>query len=169
MDVSSLDIQSFYPPDLEILGMNETNREIVIHLHSVSHACKCQKCGSLLLKHHGSHHRTVQDLPVLGKRVKLDAQIYDYECCNPECNLNVVTETFDGFLSHNSRRTERLEDFICILALKTNCEACSRILNSMNVQISSDTIIRLLIKRYKMQPASVLIDAAGESLHVNSS
>lgn len=52
-----------------------------------------------MAKHHGSHHRNVQDLPILGKRVKLDAQIFDYECSNPACDSSAVTETFNGFLS----------------------------------------------------------------------
>lgn len=152
MSKSSVDIQSFYPSDLKILSIDETDQEIIIHMHSISQECTCYKCGSHLIKHHGSHHRNVQDLPILGKRVKLDTQIFDYECINPSCAVSSVTETFDGFLSYNSRMTERLEDFICILAVETSCEACSRILKDINVKISGDTVIRLLTKRYKNQP-----------------
>lgn len=153
MSATSLDLQSFYPSDLKITDVEETAQEIIIHMHSISQKCNCYKCGSSLIKHHGSHHRNIQDLPILGKRVKLDAQIYDYECKNESCDTHAVTETFDGFLSYNSRMTERLEDFICLLAIETSCEACARILKSMNVKISGDTVIRLLIKRYMNQPA----------------
>ena len=153
MSTSLLDIQSFYPSDLKILGIDETDQEIIIHVHSDSRQCMCHKCGFPMITHHGSHHRNVQDLPILGKRVILDAQIYDYECTNPECGAAAVTETFDGFLSYNSRMTERLEDFICILAVETSCEACARIMKSINVKVSGDTVIRLLTKRYLNQPA----------------
>ncbi len=155
MSASSLNIQSFYPSELKITGIDETDQEIIIHMHSVSRECKCHKCGTHLNKHHGSHHRNVQDLPILGKRVKLDTQIYDYECTNPECELSAVTETFDGFLTYNSRMTERLEDFICILAVETSCEACARILRMVNVKISGDTVIRLLTRRYLEQPVPI--------------
>lgn len=161
MPVTALDLQTFYPADLKITDVEETSQEIIIHMHSVSQDCKCYKCGSLLTKHHGSHHRNVQDLPILGKRVKLDAQIFDYECSNPTCDPSAVTETFDGFLTYNSRMTERLEDFICILAVETSCEACARILKSMNVKISGDTVIRLLTKRYMKQPNSICSSTIG--------
>lgn len=155
MSVTALDLQSFYPTDLKIIDVEEKPQEIIIHMHSVSQKCTCYKCGSPLIKHHGSHHRNVQDLPILGKRVKLDVQIFDYECTNPACDPFAVTETFDGFLTYNSRMTERLEEFICILAVETSCEACARILKSMNVKISGDTVIRLLSKRYLSQPVPV--------------
>lgn len=161
MSATVLDLQSFYPSDLKILDVEETNQEIIIHMHSVSKECSCYKCGSPLIKHHGSHHRNVQDLPILGKRVILNAQIFDYECCNPACDSSAVTESFDGFLSYNSRMTERLEDFICILAVETSCEACARILKSLNVKISGDTVIRLLTKRYLNQPAPVCSSTIG--------
>ena len=42
--------------------------------------------------------------------------------------------------------TDRLEDFIRMLALETNCEGAAAICKEMGIQISGDTIIRLLRK-----------------------
>lgn len=148
---SNLDLQQFYPEELKISEVESTEDEILIHMHSVSKTCRCHKCGTLLTKHHGSHRRKVKDLPILGKRVTLCAQIFDYQCTSETCGSFAATETFDGFLSHNSRMTERLEDFACMLATETSCESAARILNSVKVKISGDTIIRLLIKRYRNQ------------------
>ena len=150
---SSLDLKSFYPKELEILGVDETDREIVIHMHSTSTSCRCHKCGAELNKHHGSHHRNVQDLPILGKSVQLDIQAYDYECTCGGNGSFAAAETFDGFLDYNSRKTERLIDFICILALETSCESCAKILNCHNIKISGDTVIRLLKQRYSAENA----------------
>lgn len=161
MSSLSLDLQSFYPKELKITDVEETETEIVIHMHSVSKTCKCYKCGSELTVHHGSHHRSVQDLPILGKRVRLECQIYDYQCSCGENGSFAPTETFDGFLSYYSRMTNRLEDFLCILALETSCNACSRIMKAMNVKVSRDTIIRLLIKRYSSQPEPVVGSVIG--------
>ena len=68
---STLDLQSFYPSDLKIFSVDDTEDKIIIHMHSVSTSCTCHRCGALLYRHHGSHHRTVQDLPILGKQVIL--------------------------------------------------------------------------------------------------
>lgn len=160
---TTLDLQSFYPSDLKILNVEDTDEKIIIHMHSISTSCTCHKCGALLQQHHGSHHRTVQDLPILGKRVILDMQIFDYKCRSKSCAAFSPTETFDGFLSYNSRMTDRLEDFACVLAVETSCEASARILKSMNIRISGDTIIRLLLKRYSKQP----VEASGPSVGID--
>ena len=47
--------------------------------------------------------------------------------------------------------TERLIDFVTILALETSCEASARIMQAMHVKISGDTVIRMLLKRYQTQ------------------
>ena len=155
MSTADLNLQSFYPSELFITGIDELENEIIIHMHSRSHETICHKCGSTLVRHHGTHRRKVQDLPILGKRVTLDMQIYDYQCTSSSCGSFAATETFGDFLSYNSRMTTRLEDFICILAVETSCEACARIANSMNIKISGDTVIRLLIKKYKQQPVPI--------------
>ena len=150
--IPALDLQSFYPDDLKIIDIENKKDEIILHMHSVSKSCICHKCGKEITIHHGSHHRNVQDLPILGKRVKLDMQIFDYQCsCGENGNFS-PTELFDGFLSYNSRMTERLEDFLCTLAVETSCEAAARIMRNLNVKASGDTIIRLLIKRTREQP-----------------
>lgn len=148
MFVAEFDLQSFYPPDLKVLGVNDFDDHIVIHMHSISNEVTCHKCGVPLFKHHGTQCRRVQDLPILGKNVMLDMQICDYKCTSDSCGSFAATETFDGFLGHNSRVTERLKDFICMLAIETSCEASARILNSVNLKVSGDTVIRFPIKRY---------------------
>jgi transposase len=149
----TLDLQNYYPDTLKILDIKETQDEIIIQMHSTSKSCTCHKCGAVLTTHHGSHRRVVQDLPILGKRVKLVAQIYDYQCTSDACGGSFAsTETFNGFLNYNSRMTERLEDFICMLAVETSCEASARIMQSLNAKVSGDTVIRLLLKRYAQQP-----------------
>lgn len=59
----------------------------------------------------------------LGKQVILDMQIFDYECDSETSRSFTPTETFDGFLNYNSRMTDRLEDFVCVLVIETSCEA----------------------------------------------
>lgn len=78
--------------------------------------------------------------------------IYEFECENPDCSCVSTTENFNGFLNGHSRMTERLADLVTQLALETSCEGAARILKSMNIAISGDTVIRTLLKRYDKQP-----------------
>ena len=166
---SSLDLQRFYPDEIEIVSIEEDSDEVRLHMLSRSKSFCCPKCGEELRKLHATHHRTVQDLPILGKRVFLDIRVHDFQCQNPICEIGAFSETFHGFLNHYSRMTERLIDFVTILALETSCEASARIMQAMNVKISGDTVIRMLLKRYQTHenshiPVAVLEGRDGSAL-----
>ena len=57
--------------------------------------------------------------------------------------------------------TERCADFICTLALETSCEGCAHICHTLGIQVSEDTIIRLLLKRFDSFPDPEAGDAIG--------
>lgn len=82
----------------------------------------------------------------------LDMTIHDFQCLNGNCSIGAIAETFGGFLDYYSRLTERLVDFVTILTLETSCESSARIMQGMNIKISGDTVIRMLLKRYSKQP-----------------
>ena len=120
-------------------------------MRSITKKSTCPICKEETSNLHATHHRKVQDLPIYGKRTMLDINLYEFDCINPDCSVTSFTETFDGFLNNYSTMTERLVDLMITLALETSCEGCARILKSMNVKISGDTVIRTLIKRYEKQ------------------
>lgn len=147
-----LDMQKFYPEELQIAAVDQEDSEIVFRIYSRTEICKCPKCGVESTHKHGTYERKVQDLPILGRRTYLLVNAFEYQCDNMECDATTFAESIDGFLSRFGRMTERLAQFVCGLALETSCETCARILGAMNVKISGDTVIRLLLRRYSAQP-----------------
>ncbi|MHC6181038.1 transposase [Clostridium sp. JNZ X4-2] len=151
--INALEISSFFPKDSFIVTDIENNdNEILIKLKSKANSCECPRCHTISNHYHGTYIRKVQDLPILGKGVLLEITSHDYCCDNEDCDVVTIAETYHGFLNPYSRKTERLEDFICTLALETSCEGASRICKLIGIDISGDTIIRLLINRYEQQP-----------------
>lgn len=148
---NTITLTQFYPQELSIESVEQLEKEIKIKMRSKSKSCCCPKCQLPSSSLHATHHRKVQDLPILGKRVMLDINIYEYNCTNADCVVQSFTETFDNFLNNYSYMTERLVDLMTMLAIETSCESCSRILKSMNIKASGDTVIRTLIKRYEKQ------------------
>lgn len=151
-DLNSLPLAQFYPQNLLIKSVLTENDVIHIEMRSQTKKCNCPKCMTESSSMHATHHRKVQDLPIYGKRVILDIDLYEFNCVNPECSIISFTETFEKFLNNYSHMTERLADLMTTLALETSCESCARILQSMNIKTSGDTVIRTLIKRYEKQP-----------------
>lgn len=155
-------LNEFYPTDcLEIKEVKQEKTGITIRIKSVSKGCCCPKCGEITDQYHGTYNRKVQDLPILGKNVKLEIKAHEYNCTNEECDVSTIAESFNGFLNTYSRLTERCADFICTLALETSCEGCSRICKALGINISGDTVIRLLIKRYEALGEPAVGDVIG--------
>lgn len=149
---ANLNLQQFFPLDLRIQDVLTTEDTVYIQMKSKTKGFICPKCKKEITKYHAVHKRKVQDLPILGKRTILMINLYEFNCDNTECDCISTTENFDGFLNGYSRMTERLADFVTDLALETSCEGAARIMNSMNIKISGDTVIRTLIKRFDKQP-----------------
>jgi transposase len=151
-NAAEISLNQFYPSDsLRITEIINGKSDIVIHLKSITNACRCPACQELSEQYHGTYVRRVQDLPILGKHVQLEITAHEYTCLNPSCEVSTIAETYDGFLNHYSRMTERCAAFIATLALETSCEGCARICKEMGIHISGDSVIRLLLKRFENQ------------------
>ena len=158
----SLKLDMFFPDELlSITSVDHDDSSIHIKMRSKTHSSKCPECGQETKTYHGTYLRKVQDLPILGKTARLHITAHEYVCNNESCSKATFVEDFDGFLSYYGRMTERCADFICMLAMETSCEGCARICRAMNLQISGDSVIRLLIKRYRLQPVSECGSAIG--------
>lgn len=159
--ISKLDLHSFYPEEyfeIDECCVNDTS--VLIQLKSKRHTCECPKCHQISNYYHGTYKRYVQDLPVLGKNTSIILTAHEYECQNEQCSCKTISENFSHFLGYYGRFTERCEDFISTLALETSCEGAARICKHLGIQISGDTIIRILKKRFsqmKIEPVGSCI------------
>lgn len=142
----SVEKQSFYPEDLRVMEVEEEDRRFIIALKSQKHSHGCPECGQGMHSYHGTYKRSMQDLPILGKNVTLRITAYEYYCENTLCSVTTFTEDYEGFVGKSGRMTSRLEAFIRMLALETNCEGGAAICSEMGIRVSGDTIIRLLRK-----------------------
>lgn len=158
---SSLDLQEFYPETLSIYKITNDAKQITIFMQSKSKECICPSCKTISTKHHGMYHRRVQDLPIFGKPVWLDINAIEYQCENSDCPRVSNAETFHGFLRYQKRMTDRCAFFICALALETSCEAAAMICHALGIQVSGDTVIRMLLERAKDYPAATADDFVG--------
>lgn len=158
MEKAAIDLQQYYPAEMEIQKIEQEEKRLVIHMSSQTKSCRCQHCGEQAVKKRATYKRKAQDLPILGRQVILVINIHEYQC--EKCN-RPVAESFDGFLLRRSRLTERCRNFIVQLALETNCEGASRILKEIGIDYSGDSIIRLLLERLEEMPEPEIGSAIG--------
>lgn len=128
------------------MKIDENAATITLDMKSQKHSQDCPNCGQEMSVYHATYIRTVQDLPIFQKKVLLKITAYDYFCLAKSCDTKTFAEDYEGFAGRSGRMTDRLEDFIRMLALETNCEGAAAICREMGIQVSGDTIIRMLRK-----------------------
>ncbi|MEF9917503.1 MAG: transposase family protein [Lachnospiraceae bacterium] len=78
MTSEQMNLQSFYPDDLEVKNVLQSDQMITIKMNAHSNRCICPKCGVTSSHKHGTYERKIQDLPILGKSTQLLVNAYDY-------------------------------------------------------------------------------------------
>ena len=94
---NSLSLSQFYPENLPIQSICDSEDVINIILRSITKKSICPICKEETSNLHATHHRKVQDLPIYGKRTMLDINLYEFDCINPDCSVTSFTETFIDF------------------------------------------------------------------------
>ena len=157
---SKLDLQSFYPEDLRITQVLEDELSLTIYMKSQKHSHHCISCAQEMRVYHATYVRTVQDLPIFNKNVTLRITSYNYFCSDESCGTRTFAEDYGRFIGRSGRMTDRLEDFIRMLSLETNCEGAAAICKEMGIRVSGDTIIRML-RKMTDRPSPQCGDAIG--------
>ena len=88
----TLDLQKFYPEEIDITEVTQNEKEIYIHVSVQSKNCTCPKCGVLSEHKHGTYKRKLQDLPILGRTTYLIVNAYEYQCDNSSCDVTTFVE-----------------------------------------------------------------------------
>ena len=94
---TELALQSFYPPELEVANICQTDTEIHIKMFARSKSCTCPKCGIVSTHRHGTYERKLQDFPILGKFTWLFVHAYEYQCDNPDCDITCIHVLKEGW------------------------------------------------------------------------
>lgn len=120
-----------------------------IYCETKKQSTRCKYCGEESENVHSVYTRTISDLPIQKYKVKLVITVKKYFCNNPKCNHTTFAEPLD-FVEKNALRTKRLDEYIKEVGLKnSSIEARNQITNS-HVEISNNTILRILKKTKKL-------------------
>lgn len=138
----SKDTSLLYGKDHFIYHTEETDDRIDIFLKSSVHNCKCPFCGMESSALHATYERTLQDIPIRCKPTYVHANVFKYDCENPECRYKVFMEPL-SFASASQVRTDSLNALVLAMAMFMSNQGASTVLSLMGVTVSNDTIQRL--------------------------
>ena len=94
---------------------------------------------------HSTYTRTIADLPIQNYKVKLIITVKKYFCNNDKCNHRTFAGTLE-FVEKNAIRTKRLDDYINNIGLKVSSKEAEKQIKDNLVNISNNTVLRVVKK-----------------------
>jgi len=69
---------------------------VVLAVSSTRPSAVCSGCGAVSARTHGGYRRWLADLPVAGRRVRLDVGVRRFRCGRPDCSVVTFVEQIPG-------------------------------------------------------------------------
>ncbi len=131
--------------NLHYEGYEIQGEELFIYVSSARGKAICPYCGQESDQIHSRKVRTLKDLPMQGKKVKILLMQKKYFCPNEACAKKTFAERF-GFFEPKATKTNRLQKEIMRVALMQSSVEVSRYLRRSVAEVSKSTICNLLKK-----------------------
>ncbi|MFF3617513.1 ISL3 family transposase [Streptomyces sp. NPDC002580] len=120
-----------------------------LSVRSSAPAAACSGCGARSARVHGRYRRSLADLPVAGRGVKVVVTVRRFKCVNDACCQTTFSEQVPGLTSPFARRAPTLTKALVSIALALAGRAGSRLATRLGMPCGRD----LLIKLIRAQPA----------------
>lgn len=135
-------------PKLIVIKKEIIDRIMYIYCDTQKQKTKCKYCGQESENVHSVYKRTISDLPIQNYKVKLIINVKKYFCNNSKCQHTTFAEPLE-FIEDNAIRTKRLDNYINKIGLRTSSKDAERQVKDTYVNISNNTILRIIKKKQK--------------------
>lgn len=140
-------------PQLGIDQIEITPELIALIAHVEALEACCPLCGYESSRVHSRYRRTLQDLPCVGKTLRLVVQIRRFWCRNTDCARKIFAERVPDLTTSYARRTTRLTHMLSALGLALGGKAGAHLGAKLGMPTSRMTILRVL--RHMASPPEV--------------
>jgi transposase len=134
--------------NLNYEGYEVHGEELFIYVSSLREIADCPYCGQPSTHVHSHKVRTLKDLPIQGRKVKILLDQRKYFCKNKSCAKKTFAERF-AFFEPSATTTNRLREEILRVALTQSSVAAARYLRNSVVKVGKSTICNMLKKGRK--------------------
>lgn len=133
----------FSLPGFEVQEIESNEAALIILACATTPTAICPTCQQESHRIHSIYTRCPADLPVSGQMVRLHLRIRRFRCQNQACRRQTFVEPLPEVVQHYGRQTKRLRDTLRCFALALSGQAGSRLLNSLGIRSSGQTLRRL--------------------------
>lgn len=139
-------LEDLYPlSTFRLEKISQSNaEEIILQATSLSETAVCPYCQTTSKHRHSSYIRRPQASPCSKHMVRLLLSVHRYFCKNPDCTHRTFVERLPETVQFYAHRTTHLDELLNMMAFEMSAEAAARVAKRWNVQVSPDTILRLV-------------------------
>ncbi|HLV97459.1 MAG TPA: ISL3 family transposase [Ktedonobacterales bacterium] len=120
------------------------NETVTLLAHPTAEAHPCPGCGKQAIRIHSRSRRTLLDLSVCGRQVRLSLQVRRFFCEDGSCPRTTFTEQLPDLAAPRARKTCRLQEALCQIGFALGAEAGARLAKRLGMPCSPDTLLRLI-------------------------
>ena len=124
---------------------------LTVHLTTTAPTAGCPLCSYDSPRVHSRYNRRLDDLPCLGRCVRLHLAVRRFVCPRSDCPRRIFTERLLGFTAPWARTTDRLRQAQMDIGSSLGGEAGARLAARMAIAASPDTLLRR-VKRLRCEP-----------------
>ncbi|HEU0296401.1 MAG TPA: ISL3 family transposase, partial [Anaerolineales bacterium] len=136
--------------------------KVLLKAISSSRSAVCPYCQTHSQKRHSVYVRKPQALPCSDTPIQLVLSVYRYFCHNPSCIRKTFVERIPDTAHFYARRTIHLEALLKWIAFEMSAETASRVCERLQVQVSPDSVLRLIRKTDLSQDPAVRVLAVDD-------
>jgi len=118
--------------------------KVLIQAASSSRSAVCPYCQTRSHKRHSAYVRKPQALPCSDTPIQLELSVQRYFCKNPACEKRTFAERLPQTARFYARRTINLDFLLSCIGFEMSAEAASRVCEQLHIQMSPDSILRML-------------------------
>jgi transposase len=136
---------------LQLVRLEAEEQFILAVVATTASEALCPLCQCRSESVHSRYVRFVADLPWAGWAVRLELHVRRFFCLNKECVRQIFTERLPNVVAPSARRTMRLGDLFTLIGFALGGEAGKRLVDGMGLEISPDTLLRLVREQQESQ------------------
>lgn len=129
------------PNRLEVLSLTAEGGTIILTARTCGENAQCRVCGEPSSRVHSRYRRRLADFPWQEILARLRLWSRRFFCDTPDCPRRIFTERLPGVAAPHARRTDRLRNWLRLIAFVLGGEPGARLLCQLGITVSGDTLL----------------------------
>ena len=141
-----MELSPLLPPGFLFCHQQLTDDSLVIGMIATDAVGACPLCQTPTNRVHSFYQRTLADLPVSGKRVKLLLRLRKFFCPLADCPRKVFAQSCHSVCKPFARRLRRADQQIQTIGLQAGAKPGARLCHTIGQAVSASTVLRVIRK-----------------------